>query len=64
MYCDGWVKVRALDEHGQLLELTAEGDFAMLLQHEIDHLDGLLLVERLKNGENDLYGVSNMPDIP
>jgi peptide deformylase len=41
------VRVRALDEHGRPLEFTAEGYLARALQHEVDHLDGILFVDRL-----------------
>ena len=41
------VKVRALDEHGQEYELSARGLLAKALQHEIDHLDGKLLIDRV-----------------
>ena len=41
------VRVRALDEHGQPLEFVAEGFLARALQHEVDHLDGVLFVDRL-----------------
>jgi peptide deformylase len=41
------VRVRALDEHGQPVELEAEGYLARALQHEVDHLDGVLFVDRL-----------------
>jgi peptide deformylase len=41
------VRVRGLDEHGQPLEFVAEGYLARALQHEVDHLDGVLFVDRL-----------------
>ena len=41
------VKVRAQNEHGQPIELTADGYLARAIQHEIDHLDGVLFVDRL-----------------
>ncbi|HZS07211.1 MAG TPA: peptide deformylase [Blastocatellia bacterium] len=34
------------DEHGRAQRLTAQGDLSELLQHEIDHLDGVLAVDR------------------
>jgi peptide deformylase len=40
------VKVAYTDEHGAQQSIEAEGDLAELLQHEIDHLDGILAVER------------------
>jgi peptide deformylase len=41
------LKVRALDEHGQAFELEAEGYLARAIQHEVDHLDGVLFIDRL-----------------
>jgi peptide deformylase len=41
------VHVRAYDEHGKVFELDAEGYLARAIQHEIDHLDGVLFVDRL-----------------
>ncbi len=40
------IEVRYTDEHGVEQNLAAEGDLAELLQHEIDHLDGILAVQR------------------
>ncbi|MGH7731728.1 MAG: peptide deformylase [Candidatus Eiseniibacteriota bacterium] len=41
------VRVRGLDEHGRPVEFVAEGYLARALQHEVDHLDGVLFVDRL-----------------
>ena len=40
------VRVRYLDERGSLQTVEAEDDLSELLQHEIDHLDGILAVQR------------------
>jgi peptide deformylase len=41
------IRVRGLDERGTRLEFEAEGYLARALQHEVDHLDGVLFVDRL-----------------
>jgi len=41
------VKVRYLDEAGVRQEIEAEGLLSACLQHEIDHLDGVLFVDHL-----------------
>ncbi|HEX6006277.1 MAG TPA: peptide deformylase [Burkholderiales bacterium] len=41
------VKVRALDEAGHTFTLEADDLLAVCIQHEIDHLDGKVFVERL-----------------
>jgi len=40
------VKVEALDKNGEKIFLKAEGLFARALQHEIDHLEGILFIEK------------------
>lgn len=41
------VIVEGLSEHGDPVRVEAEGMLARCLQHEIDHLDGVLFVDRL-----------------
>jgi peptide deformylase len=40
------VRVRASDEHGAPLTVEASGLEARVIQHEIDHLDGVLILDR------------------
>jgi peptide deformylase len=41
------VRVQAVDEFGKEFEIEANGLLAICLQHEIDHLDGIVFVERM-----------------
>ena len=41
------VTVRAYGLDGKTFELDADGMFARVLQHEIDHLDGILFIDRI-----------------
>lgn len=41
------VKVRAQDRTGKPFELEAEGLLAIAIQHETDHLDGVLMIDRM-----------------
>ena len=41
------VTVQGFDAEGQAIEVEAEGLLARALQHEIDHLDGILFIDRL-----------------
>ena len=41
-----YVRVRASDEHGAPLTVEATGLEARVIQHEIDHLDGVLILDR------------------
>jgi peptide deformylase len=40
------VRVRALNEHGEEILIEATGLEARVIQHEIDHLDGVLILDR------------------
>ncbi|WP_427018296.1 peptide deformylase [Pseudarthrobacter sp. P1] len=44
-----WVRVRGFDADGNALDFEATGWFARCMQHEYDHLDGKLYVDRLNN---------------
>jgi peptide deformylase len=41
------VRIRGLDPEGEPVELEAEGLLARILQHEVDHLDGVLFLDRI-----------------
>jgi peptide deformylase len=41
------VRVEALDENGAPIRIEAEGWYARILQHEIDHLKGTLYIDRM-----------------
>jgi peptide deformylase len=45
------VRVRARDAHGEELEVQASGLTARVIQHEMDHLDGVLMIDRISRGE-------------
>ena len=49
------VKVKGLDVEGQQVEFAAEGFFARVLQHEIDHLDSVLFLDRMEGFETLAY---------
>jgi len=52
------VQVRARTVHGEVVEVTADGILARILQHEIDHLDGIEYVQRLVGEHHDrVYGL-------
>ena len=53
------VHVECLNERGEEITINAHGWYARILQHEIDHLDGTLYIDRMKTrtyttGENML----------
>ena len=48
-----WVKVETLNEDGAPVALEASGLLARVIQHEIDHLDGILFIDRLDKVTRD-----------
>jgi peptide deformylase len=49
-----FARVRGIDLDGNEIELSGEGLMAQALQHETDHLDGLLYLDRLEKEERRL----------
>jgi len=49
-----WVRVRYQNRLGETLEIEGDALFAVALQHEIDHLDGVCFIDRLKPGTRKL----------
>ncbi|MGE5311536.1 MAG: peptide deformylase, partial [Nitrospirota bacterium] len=48
------VKVRGLDLQGKAVELDADGLLAVVLQHEIDHLNGKLFIDHISRLKREL----------
>ncbi len=49
------IRVRAQDRTGKPFEIEAEGLLAKALQHEIDHLNGLLYIDRLSPLKKNIF---------
>jgi peptide deformylase len=49
------VTVQALDIEGKQLEFDAQGILAIIMQHEIDHLDGVLFIDRISLLKRTIY---------
>jgi peptide deformylase len=50
------VKVKALDRDGEPFELEAEGLLAVAIQHETDHLNGVLMIDKLSALKKRMMG--------
>ena len=48
------IKVEAYNDYGKEVKIKANGTEAIILQHEIDHLDGVLFIDRVKNSARKL----------
>ena len=51
------IEIEALDENGKKQKIKAEGFFSRVLQHELDHLNGILFID--KADPNTIYKVNN-----
>ena len=49
------VRIRALDETGREFRATAEGFLARVLQHEIDHTNGIVFIDHIKDNKNAFF---------
>jgi peptide deformylase len=49
------VTVKGLDREGKPISITGEGLLAVVLQHELDHLDGILFIDRISRLKRGLY---------
>ena len=50
-----FVTVQALDIDGNEIEFDADGILAIIMQHEIDHLDGVLFIDRISLLKRTMY---------
>ena len=50
------VRVKALDRNGKAFEIEADGLLAVALQHENDHLDGVLMIDKLSALKKRMMG--------
>jgi len=49
------VRVRGMSSEGKEIELEAQGILAIALQHEVDHLNGVLILDRMSGLKREIY---------
>ena len=49
------VRIKAHDENGREIRLTAEGFLARIFQHEIDHTNGIVFIDHIKDNPEAFY---------
>jgi peptide deformylase len=52
-----WVKLKYMDEHGEEKVETFQGFLATIVQHETDHLNGVLFTQRVIEQKEKLYSI-------
>ncbi len=50
------VRVHALDRHGEILDYRVEGYEARIVQHEFDHLNGVVFLDRMRDLRSLAFG--------
>jgi peptide deformylase len=53
------IRVRAMNEAGQIVRVKAEGFLARVFQHEIDHINGKVFVDHLKGSKDAFYKLTD-----
>jgi peptide deformylase len=54
------VRVRAMDENGRYFRVTATGFLARIFQHEIDHNNGVMFIDHIKDDSESFFKL--LPD--
>lgn len=57
------VRVKALDEDGHEVRFKAEGFLARVVQHEIDHTNGICFVDHICDDESAFYTLDDKGDL-
>jgi peptide deformylase len=57
------VRVKALDIEGKAFRLTAEGFLARIMQHEIDHTNGIVFIDHIRNDNEAFFRLSTSGEI-
>ena len=56
------LRYRGFDELGQVIDRTVDGFHARVVQHEVDHLDGILYPQRIRDLRYFGYNEALFPD--
>jgi peptide deformylase len=59
----GKVRIKALDLDGKAFRLTAEGFLARIMQHEIDHTNGIVFIDHIKDDKQAFFRLSTSGEI-
>ena len=57
------VRVRAIDEAGREVRIKAEGFLARILQHEIDHTNGICFVDHIKDQHDAFFTLTDKGEL-
>ncbi len=59
----GKVRVKAMDINGQEVRIKAEGFLARVLQHEIDHTNGIVFIDHIRDQTDAFYRLNDKGEL-
>lgn len=57
------IRVKALDQDGQEVRFRAEGFLARVIQHEIDHTNGIVFIDHIKDDKQAFYTLDDSGEL-
>lgn len=57
------IRVKALDENGHEIRFKADGFLARVIQHEVDHTNGVLFVDHIKDKKDAFYALDEKGEL-
>lgn len=57
------IKIKAQDLNGKEIRMTAEGFLARVLQHEIDHTNGIVFIDHIKDSPDSFYKLTGSGEL-
>lgn len=57
------VRIKALDQDGNEVRFKADGFLARVLQHEIDHTNGIVFIDHIKDNEKAFYKLDDKGEL-
>lgn len=57
------VRVKALDENGREVRLKADGFIARVLQHEVDHTNGIVFIDHIDESQDAFFTLTEKGDL-
>jgi len=56
-----WIKAKGMDRKSHIIKFTAEGLLSQIIEHEIDHINGILYIDHLNTHEDLIKESSEIP---
>lgn len=57
------IRIKALDEHGNEVRFKAEGFLARVIQHEVDHTNGIVFIDHIHDQKDAFYNLDEKGEL-